>query len=476
MMRYHVLIACVLLMSPFATSQEARKDVVELKNGATFRGTILSETDAKVVIQFPGGTMALPRHRIKKVTRSAPPEAASLQRSLLTLSRFMSYSDHHFLYRDGKRVGYRTLSLRREAQEGIPGYQFHDRLVFASAPGAAPEVDLKVTEFVDAELRPFSFRTQVTSGRSGRVIEGKRVGEYLRMVETSGGSRRERSALFRSDTELPRTLMRRLATATSPEGGYGPMRVFWPREQDFGMIEVTRHLDRVSLRGHVKEVVVFRATSQGRTLETWMDLAGRVVREEIGSPHLISVRAPKADVLGWARGENVPDEDLGLEFVSEITGLRLLRPDQSWEMVPGTEPRKSLVTLLRPGSRATVDVFHLEDLKPGATEEGVALDLITRMEKAAEEVKVRGPEPGKVGERDGLRFEITCRRRGTRVTTRGGILLDGRRAFIVLCAAPTANFQDALPGFLEVMESVNILAPPESVEKEDPFQTAEKDR
>jgi hypothetical protein len=291
------------------------------------------------------------------------------------------------------------------------------------------------------------------------------------MKERSAGKLYESTALFRKDVEFPRMLLRRLAGEPPPEGGYPEFRVFRPRDATFGRVSLARHVERIGIRGRIRDVLVFRRKLGERLLETWLDMSGHVIREELGSPRLVSLRAAKSEVLGFARGDGGPEgEDLGLEVVSESTGLRFLRPDLAWELIPG-ERRGAVASLLRPGLRATVDVLRIDNIAKDATEEGIALNVLSRMERQSTEFRSDGAFPARIGDRSGLRWSATCYRRGSRVRTLGALVLDQQgHAFVILCAAPELNFKAAKPAFLELFQSVRFLTPLEDLR--DPFDLA----
>ena len=467
-MKSSLLVLALVISTSLCVSAQ---DVVRLKTGASMEGVIIEQDERSVTLEFPGGTMQLQRDQIAEITQSSNSEDVARRRALITLSRFAEQESFHFLYRDGHRCGYRTVALKREDREGLPGYAIHDRLVFLPTAGGVPDVDMKVTEFVDAELRPVHFECNITSGPSSRFVEGSRQGRTLSIKETSAGRREERTALLRDEVQFPRMLLRKLASEPPPEGSYPNFRVFRPHDVTFGDLGLARRLERLHLRGRERDVLVFeRRTGQG-ALETWVDMAGQVVREEIGSTRLVSLVAPREEVLAWARGDDVPDgADLGLEFVSEPTGLRFLRPDLSWDLQPGQGANQC--SLFRAGLRATVDVLRVPDLMADATPEGVALEVVQRIKRVAEDVKLESPYPDDVGAHKGLKFMLRGRRNGTTVKTLGAVIVEEGQAFVFLCAAPESQFVAAMPGFTEVLASVRILPRPEDP-NDNPWATEE---
>ena len=116
-------------------------------------------------------------------------------------------------------------------------------------------------------------------------------------------------------------------------------------------------------------------------------------------------------------------------------------------------------------------MLTLDDVAADATEEGVVMGLVARMERHCDGMRVTGPHPTRVGEFRGLRFEVECSRRGTRVRTLGAVILaPGGRAFAVLCAAPEHEYARARPAFTELLQTVRILRPVSA--PVDPFEAA----
>ncbi|MEE2712739.1 MAG: hypothetical protein VX913_08195, partial [Planctomycetota bacterium] len=113
MTRSHVAVtfALALLFGALAPSQ----DLIRLKTGAVLEGAIIEQDEKSVTIAFDGGSMELSRGQIADIKVARDPGRAAAKKSLLTLSRFSDHDSFHFLYRNGKRVGYRTISMRREA-------------------------------------------------------------------------------------------------------------------------------------------------------------------------------------------------------------------------------------------------------------------------------------------------------------------------------------------------------------------------
>jgi hypothetical protein len=458
------LLPLVMVLVPFAAS--AQEDILKLKTGGRFEGRIVAETEKTVTILFPGGTLELRRDLISEIQRGvpqsgeAPPDAAPL---LAGLNRFRDSDDWFFLYQAGRRVGWRQVTTRREVRRGVAGYVRRDRLVFTAPNGGPPDVDLNLMEFVDAEMKPLEIQQRLAAGSSTRLVEGTRTGDELKITDRGGGEVSERLAMFRQGVELPGFLLRRLATVPVPEGGYPSFQVFDPRELDFAEVGVTRHAERVNLRGQVMDVLVFRRNVSGGSLETWFDLAGRAVREEIGSRNLVAIIADPKHVEAFTKGDRTagPD-DLGLMVACDDSGIRLERPDLSWEVQPGVVEKNLLTSLIKASGRATVEVFEVKPHAGAITEESAAFEILGRLQKNCDGFRLEGPTPQTIGQSEGLRFSVECKRRDATLKTLGFIVSRAQRVFVVLCAAPTDRYQEVHPSFLRVLQSLRVErdAPP----------------
>jgi hypothetical protein len=469
----------LLLVLACSLVAPAQDDVLKLKGGAKFEGKIVGENEKTVTIQFPGGTMEIRRDRIAEIQRArreGGAEAPDPAPVLAGLTRFRDADEWFFLYQGGRRVGWRTIETRREIRRGVAGYVRRDRLVFTPAAGGQPEVDLSLMEFVDAELNPLELQQRMSAGATIRYVEGTRDGDQLKLVERAGGKTSERLALFRSGIELPGFLLRRLAVAPVPQGGYPDFRLFDPRDLEFAEIGLSRTMERVNIHGQVLDVVIFRRKTATGVLETWIDLAGRTVREEIGSRTLVAVSADRPRVEAFAAGDpKAGADDLGLTVSCDEAGVRLDRPDLSWELQPGAPEKNLLAGLVRAASRATVEIFEVKPKHGVVTEESAAWEVLGRLQKSCDGFVIDGPTPQTIGQCEGLRFTVECKRRDARLKTLGFIIPRDRRIFVVLCAAPTEKYADVHASFLRIMQSFRIEREAPAEADQDPHGDAEKE-
>jgi hypothetical protein len=447
------LVALGLLLAASAVAQE---DVVTLKSGAEFRGRIISETGGVVRLQFPGGVVDLRPETVAGIERARrDPEVEADTAILAGLDRVPDGEDWYFLYRDGVRVGWRHVRRTREIRQGVAGYVRADRRVFTKKDGGPAEVDLTSTEFVDADLRPRAVSRRLVSGPSLRVTEGVFEDGRLLLEERAGSAKTARRAPCDAATELPGVLGERLAREPRRSGTGDVWRVFDPVEATFAEIAVARGVKRATAGGRVLDVVALRATRAGTTTEAWYDLHGRPVREELGGASLVAVRAEAERVRAFAAGEAVGDDDLGLKVTVEAAGLSFTRPDPTWETAAGDVDGARLASLVRAAGRATCDMFVLP--REGRLDDDAAcLDVLARVEGAAERGETIGPDRVRYGENRGVKFLVDGVRRGSLVRTLGFVFVRDERVFVFLCAAPPASFADAAPAFERLLASVDV--------------------
>jgi hypothetical protein len=468
-----------LVIVALSLAASAQEDVLKLKSGARFEGRIVAETERTITVQFPGGNMEIKRDLIAEIIRGGTAarggEAVDSAPLLAGLTRFRDSDEWFFLYQAGRRVGWRTVTTRREVRRDVAGYVRRDRIVFTAQNGGPAEVDLNLMEFVDAELKPLELQQRLSAGASSRLVEGARSGEHLRLVDRGGGQSVERLALFREGVELPGFLLRRLAVSPVPEGGYPTYQVFDPRELEFADLGVQRRLERVNLRGQVLDVLIFRRSTPAGALETWFDLSGRAVREEIGSRSLVAIAAEQKQVEAfWAGDRTTGPDDLGLTVACDDSGLRLDRPDLSWDVQPGNLDKNLLTSLIKASSRATVEVFEVKAKGRALTEESAAYEILGRLQKNCEGFKLEGPTPQTIGQSEGLRFTVDCKRRESTLRTLGFIIPRERRVFVVLCAAPTERYAEVHPSFLRILQSIKVEKDGPPPEPSDPHAEAQK--
>src|SRR5262249_53399030 len=148
--------------------------------------------------------------------------------------------------------------------------------------------------------------------------------------------------------------------------------------------------------------------------------------------------------------------------------------DLSWEVQPGIAEKNLLTSLIKASNRATVEVFEVRSKSGVVTEESAAFEILGRLQKNCDGFMLEGPTPQTIGQSEGLRFTVDCKRRDASLKTLGFIIPREKRVLVVLCAAPTDKYRDVQASFLRILQSLRIEreAPPAAP---DPHGNAEKE-
>ncbi|MFT7620109.1 MAG: hypothetical protein ACI97A_003766 [Planctomycetota bacterium] len=434
-------------------------DVVLLKNGQEFVGRVTHEDDKRVTVLFRGGEIVLPKSRIKEIIRA---ERAEVERRAATetvvLGRYEEREEFYFVYYRGRRVGWRKTSVTPEVDQDKRGYRFLNRTVFLKKNGRL-DMDMNVSEFVDSDLRPVSLLTMEESENYGHPISGVVSRGHLEIKEGSGESQATREILFGDETEFLQPLVRKLADLSHfPEAGE-TFKVFDSQRSQFIMVHASRSPRKEIVAGKHQFVTVWKLQQGKRVWEIWIDGYGGLVREELGGPHMVALRAKPELVLAYARGEAKDGDgaDITLEYENVPDKFRLSRPNLTWSFEFPEFDSPVAITLLNPTLQASADVIVLDHVEAGMAPETMALDLMSRMHRKSDAHKILFQKTGNLGGSVGIQFESTGERKGTVIRTIGAISVTNGRAYAVLLAAPAFSF-DKVRGQLErILDSFEIL-------------------
>lgn len=109
------------------------------------------------------------------------------------------------------------------------------------------------------------------------------------------------------------------------------------------------------------------------------------------------------------------------------------------------------------------------------TEEAAAYEVLGRLQKSCDGFMLEGPSPQTIGQSEGLRFSVDCKRRETSIRTLGFIVPQKQRVFVVLCAAPTDRYKDVHASFLRILQSLRVEREAPAQTPPDPHADAEKE-
>ncbi|MCA9319770.1 MAG: hypothetical protein KDB53_03495 [Planctomycetes bacterium] len=426
-------------------ASESQYDIVRLKNGHEFIGRVVKETDTAVTIIFRGGEIELPMRRVKEIVRAERQEVEEqATKELVTLGRYEERKESFYVYYRGKRVGWRQVSLIPQRRDGVAGYLFSSRTVYLK-PGGADDIDIRVDEFVTHDLEPKAVDISEISPEHTSLMKGRIDKGHLTLRVVGQGPRHDSEELFSGETEFGLPLVRRLADMTHfPDRGE-QVKVYDSLRRRFVRTRATRTLRKELVGGRHQFVTVWRFETGDRSRELWIDGYGGIVREELGGPHMVALRADPELVAAYARGEATDEDqiDLALNYENIPSGFRLARPNLSWSFELPEEEGPLTVTLLNPTLQASVDVVVLDRIGSATEPETVVLDLLDRMRRKAENLEILYQRADTLGGAAGVRFEVKGERKGTEIRTVGCVTVAKERAFAVLCAAPSFRFDDA---------------------------------
>ena len=119
-------------------------------------------------------------------------------------------------------------------------------------------------------------------------------------------------------------------------------------------------------------------------------------------------------------------------------------------------------------------MFEVKPKGGVVTEESAAFEILGRLQKNCDGFKLEGPTPQTIGQSEGLRFTVDCKRRDATLKTLGFIIPRERRIFVVLCAAPTDRYADVHASFLRILQSLKVEKEGTPPESSDPHADAEK--
>lgn len=452
---------CLLSSILWAQAEEPKSgpefDVIKLRNGQELIGKIVKEAETTVTVEFRGGEIRLPRLRIKEIIRADKSVIQKAIKNRINMGRFEERDEFYFVYYRGRRVGWRHKSIRVDSVKDHQGYRFNTRTVYLK-DGHEVDMDLQTSEFVDHQLRPLTVVTSENGGGFSSLTRGSVQKGQLKIVSTQTGKREVNAIFFKEGTDFFQPLMRRLADMTHfPDRGE-TYKIYNSVQKRFERLHASRSLRKEIVAGKHQFVTVWKFKRHERVVELWIDGYGGVVREEIGGPHMVALRAHKDAVMKYSNGE-APEEDdvdLSLEYENVPSGFSLSRPNLTWSFEFPEFDSPVAITLLNPALQSSVDVVVLDRVDKSLAEESVVLDLLSRMKRNCENAEILYQRPDPLAGYEGLRFEIQANRKGTYLRTIGVVTVHDGKGYVLLLAAPSARFDKAKPQFERIIESFQV--------------------
>ncbi|MEZ6196964.1 MAG: hypothetical protein R3F20_14755 [Planctomycetota bacterium] len=462
-----------LILAATASAQTDREvsgdDVLRLKNGREFKGRLVGEDDKQVTFVFRGSEIVLPKRLVKELIRGERKEveekAEEATRKLLTSGdRYEERTDLYYVYYRGRRVGWREVKIAKTGDPADPGYAFEARTVFRKKDGS-DELDLRVRESVGRDLRPRTVSVLEKSDDYNEIRNAAVESGHLKLTHGAGANVEENEVLFAEETELLMPLLRRLADSSHfPEKGK-TFKVFDSVEERFVRVHAIREVRKEWVAGKHQFLTIWRLSAGERAWEIWFDGRGSVVREELGGPHMVAVRAEADKVAAFARGEDDGgDPQLSLDYEDVPLGFRIVRPNLTWSFEIPEPGASTAISLVNPTLQASADVFAMSQVGREVEPETFLLDLLERLGRKSEDAKVLYQKPEAIGGRRGIRFEMQSRRRDVELRTIGAVCTNAGRAYAILLAVPEFRFRDARPQLEQILAAFEVLGRTENVE------------
>ncbi|MCB9831398.1 MAG: hypothetical protein H6807_02915 [Planctomycetes bacterium] len=458
-----LLCAALALLAGAVRAQEGTQDkteydVVHLRNGQEIVGHVVEETDSEVTILFRGGEMVFPKRLVKEIVRA---ERREVEKKALAnsvnLGRYEDRNEYYFLFYRGKRVGWRETSLEPDRDGEAEGYRFRSRTVFVKEDGKL-DMDIKINEFVDRNLHPLTLIASEESGSHASITSGVVDKGHLELAVGVGADQVRREILFSEDTQFLQSLIRQLAdTSHFPAQGQS-FKVYDSVRGLFVRVRATRNLRKEIVAGKHQFVTVWHFDQGKRSWEVWIDGYGGIVREELGGPHMVALRADPEKVSAFARGEEKDGDgvELTLDYENVPAGFKLSRPNLTWSFEFPEVESPVAITLLNPTLQASVDTVVFDRVAEELACETVTMDLMARMERKSDDFEVVWQRPENIGGTPGITFECVAEHKGTRLRSLGAVVVHSGRGYALLMAAPEHRFAEARPQLERILASFEL--------------------
>ena len=464
------VLACGLVLSLTGPLQAA--DVLVLKNGRKAEGKIVEETKDRIKLQVGSGSMWYPRASVKEILRDADSTAATpTEPSVSTTAKVRE--EHGLLYRDGKRVGVRTLRVI----ERPTTIQFEEDRTFA-AKGEQGSRSIRIVERSNRQYLPqfLQIRERTTKG-GHRLLEARmRAGQLVRSAMIDG-RRQLASSPMPSDGRFPLALREHVFHGHAAMDGRYTGLVYDLEAGRWSSATYesrgAKHIESTDggLNPEVFEVLVLERRVGKRLEREWLSPDFTTRLTELDGSSLRFLPAPKETVerirkqieAGPApvdltpRGLERTDLRARVRHVDAAAGWSVAKPDPSWLFEkPDVQGAGALLSVRNAPLSATVDV-QLDPTRREKLTVETAAEAVQRLLRAVapdlsivEESYVKGPYGREYW------FEATATTKGEKTRTMGRVVVRGKRAFRLLAASPTRWFDLCKKDFRTILTSFRV--------------------
>jgi hypothetical protein len=461
----------------------ARADVVELNNGRSLEGEVLSETDTSVTLRVDGGQVTFPKSLVSSIRREPKPDPAKTDppkpapapaagapapgapaaepkppEKPEPAGLVPAKDDWLLLWSPERRAGWR----HSQAKLDPSGAGMFEEETTWLGPGGKPQGTVRLVEESGAGFTPLSFLLVSEMPGKSYSRAGHVAGGRLSVETWQDGQMTTR------DLPVPRGLRFALAARalvlaeSGREGAAWNGPIYDPAAADFGTLafRVARR-ESVSREGAPVDTVVLAREEGGRAREERVAADGRLLDADLDGAGLSAVGTTKARVeafrAGTAEDEASETEKRGrMALACPEDGFRIRKPGVSWTLVPAAS-REARERAGVKDLTGAVTVTVASDPAPAGPEPdpaelGAALEV--RLKEADPDCLKIEAGPAALGGSPGWRLLVDTVVNGDKVRLAATTLARAGRVWTVTAVAPRATWTEARPYLQRILESI----------------------
>ena len=502
-----------------ASAAPALADVVELRNGTSLEGEVVSETDTMVTLKLQGGQVSFERKLVARIVKKplppptpepaptpkaeapvrsdgpvfvpvdgapeakapaakspevkAPevktpeakaPEAKAPAPALPALAPVAitpSRDDWTILWSSERRTGW----CRAQAVVDPAGKSIFEWETTVLGKSGKPEGSIRYVEEAGPGFAPTGFllATETPSrqfSRSGRVKDGRLLIEYW-----ENGEKTLRDLEAPAGLRFPlaaRALV--LGAAGAPTAGWsGPS--FDPRDGEFAAAKITLlRRERFPWEGKDLDTVVLSRTLGAAVTEERVTVDGRVLQAGFGADGGAAVGTTAAAVEALRFASTVPEasetEQQGrMAMACPEDGFRIRKPGVSWVLVPA-ESREAPERAAVKDFSGTVGVVVVTRAAPAGPEPAPAdlgHELELELRKVSSSYSRSEAGASTLGGSPSWRLVADTEANGDPVRVIVHILARKGRVYTVTATAPRAAFPEVRPYLQRILDQIEWL-------------------
>lgn len=433
-------------------------DVVELKNGDTLQGRILTEIDGFLEIELEAGaSVGFSTAQVAAIRRGAGTAPSA--------SATVAPRNEWFVLHDatGAAVGWLSASV---AHRGDGGFAVNEEYEFCAGQRRYQVTSLAIADRAGVPVSCY-FRERISEpvlaalrlpvadagGQQDRVVDERIVeasvrGEQLFVQRLDRTGRKERTLGWPAGASFPllaRTLARAHGTTVASA------TLFDPVSEEMGLRSYAggRHRSVVLDGKPVQVTEVAETTATGRNSE-WVDASSRTLRRELAGPALVAVPSSADSARRAVGATTIPGA-----VVAEAGGRFGL-----WVPNPAWTPREAMpagqVALSCAAHGATVSLSRLDHLEP-TTPLDAAADAVTNWFQLLQpELTITSRQAGTVRERPTVQLEAAGQRAGVATRAVVDVIPHQDHHLVFVCVAPAKAWDELASDFEFLRRTVEL--------------------